>query len=200
MRQVRFVLPIALVFIMLPTIVRADIQYNVNLSIGTGTVTGTITTDGNTGTLGLSDFTDWNLTIKDGVVTANLTGPSSGNNSTVSLNGSAVSATASNILFDFSSPASSNAYFFFENVVGPVNFVCFGGGGAGGYSANCANGQAGNVEAFELNGGDNQSVLLTGNLPIATAAPAATPEPSSLLLFGSGVLGLIGAVRRKMRV
>ncbi len=197
----RFVLPIALAVIMLPTIVRADIQYNVNLSIGTGTVTGTITTDGNTGTLGLADFTDWNLTITDGANTANLTGPSSGNNSTASLNGSAVSATANNILFDFSSPASADAYFFFENGnVGHVNFVCFGGGGAGGYSGNCAGSQPGNVEAFEINNGDNQSLLLTGNQPIATAAPAATPEPSSLLLLGSGVLGAIGSVRKKMRV
>jgi hypothetical protein len=38
-----------------------------------------------------------------------------------------------------------------------------------------------------------QSTVVTVN------DPAATPEPSSLLLLGSGVLGMLGTVRRKMR-
>ena len=32
---------------------------------------------------------------------------------------------------------------------------------------------------------------------IGTLAIVATPEPSSLMLFGSGVLGLVGVIRRK---
>jgi len=49
MRPMRFILPIALVFVLLPTIVHADITYDVNLSIGTtGSVTGFIVTDGTT--------------------------------------------------------------------------------------------------------------------------------------------------------
>jgi hypothetical protein len=169
MRPVRFILPIALVFIMLPTMARADTQYNVNLSIGTGTVTGTITTDGNTGTLTTSDIKDWNLTITDGANSVSLQGPLSGNNSFDAMNGSPVSADATNILFDFSGSAAANAYFFFENgSPGHVNFVCFGPGGAGGYQGVCDLTQTGNVMAFQIDSTDIQSVLLTGTLPIAT--------------------------------
>ncbi len=42
----------------------ANIVYNVDRTVGMGSVTGTITTDGNTGTLGLGDFLAWNLTLK----------------------------------------------------------------------------------------------------------------------------------------
>ena len=168
----------------------ANVIYNVDLSIGTGTVTGTITTDGATGPLALTDLKDWNLTITDGVTSVSLTGPSSGSNSSDFINGSPLSANATNILFDFDGTAAANAYFFFESNSGPVDFVCFGPGG-GTFGSVCALGQNGNVEAFEINGGDNQSVVLTGTLPIATVAPAPVPEPSSLILLFVGVSVLL---------
>jgi hypothetical protein len=170
----------------------ANVIYNVDLSIGTGTVTGTITTDGATGPLALTDLKDWNLTITDGVTSVSLTGPSSGSNSSDFINGSPLSANATNILFDFSGSAVDNAYFFFEKGTSPnVDFVCFGPGGGGAFQGVCASGQNGNVEAFEINSGDNQSVLLSGTLPIATVAPAAVPEPSSLILLFVGVSVLL---------
>lgn len=44
--------------------------------------------------------------------------------------------------------------------------------------------------------GDSLTVDIGGSV---TTPPAATPEPSSLALLGSGVLGLAGVVRRRMR-
>jgi hypothetical protein len=42
---------------------KASIIYSVNVSDGTESVNGTITTDGNTGALSSSDFTAWDLTV-----------------------------------------------------------------------------------------------------------------------------------------
>jgi hypothetical protein len=174
----------------------ASTAYNVNLQIGsTGTATGDIVTDGTVGNIGAANIIDWNLILNDGVSGAvNLLGPSSGNNSFVALNGLAVSATASALLFDFSSPSAADAYLYFESNGLPVTFLCFGGGGAGGYSGNCASAQPGNVEAIEDQGGSIQSTLLSGTQPIAT-----TPLPAALPLFatGLGALGLLGWRRKR---
>jgi hypothetical protein len=53
----------------------------------------------------------------------------------------------------------------------------------------------GDVAFLEING-DGQSFMVDGT-PTPTAV---TPEPSTLLLLGTGVLGTIGAVRRRMRL
>ena len=47
----------------------------------------------------------------------------------------------------------------------------------------------------------NAEVLDGGSVTVASfqpAAPAAVPEPSSLMLLGTGALGLLGALRRKL--
>jgi hypothetical protein len=43
---------------------------------------------------------------------------------------------------------------------------------------------------------DSQLMLISGS---ATAETAATPEPSSLMLLGTGFLGLVGVMRKKMK-
>ncbi len=45
-----------------------DITYDVDLAIGSGTVVGTITTDGTLGELARSDFASWSLTLTDAAI------------------------------------------------------------------------------------------------------------------------------------
>src|ERR1700686_4708189 len=55
--------------------------YNVNDTVGAGSVTGFIQTDGDLGVLAQADITDWHLVLNDGTSTFDLFGPASGNNS-----------------------------------------------------------------------------------------------------------------------
>jgi hypothetical protein len=75
----------------------ADIIYAVNDTVGSGTLTGSITTDGSIGGLGQDNILAWNLTITSGI-TINLLTES---NSTFDVDG-ALSATNTGIFFDFS--------------------------------------------------------------------------------------------------
>src|SRR5580704_4409413 len=90
---------------------KADIIYNVSRTIGTGSVSGFIRTDGTIGTLGGADFTDWNLLLTVGANTFDLTGPLSGNDSSVFVSGLDASATANDLLFNFSGPGSGYLLF-----------------------------------------------------------------------------------------
>jgi hypothetical protein len=67
----------------------------------TGTIVGTIKTDGKIGVLAASDILDWKLTLSDAGKSITLTGPLSGNNSAVNFLGSDLSATATQLLFNF---------------------------------------------------------------------------------------------------
>ena len=66
-----------IVAISLANVCTADQIYNVNQTIGSGSVTGTITTDGNTGVLHASDITDWNLVLNGVGAVFTLTQPTS---------------------------------------------------------------------------------------------------------------------------
>src|SRR5947209_4642038 len=76
----------------------SPITYSVNRTVGTGTVTGFIQTDGTLGVLAPANFLNWTLNLVVGVDTFTLTGA----NSTVYIQGVDTTATATQILFNFS--------------------------------------------------------------------------------------------------
>jgi hypothetical protein len=158
----------------------ANTVYNVNLSIGaTGNAIGTITTDGTTGPLGLSNILDWHLSVSDGVHTTDtLLGPLSGNNSFDTFNQHDQAATPTTITFNFSN--SDAGYFFFENAGG---FLCFG-------SAGVCGGAPGNVEGISVQG-NLQNTVLTGTQVIASNTQSSVPEPSTIALILAGAVTVL---------
>ena len=90
------------------------IAYFVNRTVAVGSITGTIVTDGTISTpLQTFNFVDWDLLLSDGLGnTYNLTGPLSGNNSTVFVVGADVTASATELVFNFG--GTDNGYFAFQ--------------------------------------------------------------------------------------
>src|SRR5664279_3454359 len=80
----------------------SPITYNVARTIGVGSVTGFIETDGSLGVLSAANFVDWSLLLNDGTSTYTITGPLSGNNSVAFVQGADTTASATQLLFDFS--------------------------------------------------------------------------------------------------
>jgi L-fucose isomerase-like protein len=117
---------IALVFgaLVAPPVLKANITYEVNLTVGAGSMTGSITTDGTIGALGTGDIVGWNLTLNDGTSIADLTT----SNSVTNVIGTDLTGSLSAILFNFS--AGDESQFVFYNQTSEPNYgtVCIEAG------------------------------------------------------------------------
>jgi PEP-CTERM motif len=174
------------------TLSASPITYNVNLSIGTGGVTGTIVTNGVTGVLGAANITSWNLVLSDGTNTFNLTTLNSG----VFFGGSDVTATATDLFFNFSGTGNSGIgfgdYLLFETAFGGGQHYYCNSAEATGL---CLQGES----VAPLTTTTLRSAAETGNQIIGIAAvTGATPEPATFVLFGAGV-GAVALARRFYR-
>lgn len=93
----------------------ANLTYTSERSVGVGSASISITTDGTLGTLFRSNIVDWTISVRNGLETATITGPLSGNNSNLGLMGPALSATNSGLFFDFSLGTLTLALFQLKN-------------------------------------------------------------------------------------
>ena len=178
---------------MFATSANAAILYNVNRVIGGGSITGTIETDGTLGVLGNANVTGWSLTLSS----PNLgTGPvdtislATGSHTII---GTAFTATATELFFDFDAGPTNIAIFFGAS----GNLWCMDAGGCG------------TLGPGDLMGVNNSGLLAeksepSGNVVVASTAPGgptvALPEPSTLAFFAFAFAAIAAARRQKASV
>ncbi|HLG90518.1 MAG TPA: hypothetical protein VKZ79_25405 [Alphaproteobacteria bacterium] len=159
--------------------------YYLDQKVGPGEATGFIQTDGALGVLSSGNITNWNILLNDGNTTFDLLGYS---NSQILVIGNGLTATSTNLFFDFSGANSTVTQFQNPALGSGINFLCFDGplGGCSG-SRDVALGTT----------GPHLSVPETGNLAIAsTTPPVVAMEPASVTIFGIGLLA-VGILRRR---
>jgi hypothetical protein len=166
----------------------APIIYDVDRTIGAGTVTGFVQTDGTLGVLNTVNITDWTLNL----TAPNLLGGSPdvidfATGGLTFLSGSATTATLTQLLFDFS---TADSIFLLQ---GGSNYWCLETA-----NLNCTGLGAGEHIGQGIQTNVAQTVIHSGSIVVGTVAAVPEPEIYAMMGVGLGLLGWVGR-RKKLR-
>ena len=195
----RYVSSAILALVLTSSAIASPITYTVNRSVGTTSVAGTFTTDGNLGVLNAADFLSYFITLVS--PTEGTVNISSANPATVlTLTGSALTATASSLSFNFGS--STDSIFDIRTSSQSFNRLNFGI-----YNLNAsALFSAGNSERTFVYSStvadeyDPQVVFRSSNVIFANvAANGVVPEPATVALVMIGSLAALAGRRYRRR-
>ena len=164
------------------------IVYNVNQSIGGGSVVGTITTDGATGVLTASDITAWDLMLNGVGASYHLKDTDVAAAKVVI--GNSLTATASDLFYNFSG-ATGDFFLLQDHYSSGATYYC----NSNGFTA-CFTGKS-DVPQSISDPSAQYDHIASGNQIIGVAARG-VPEPASwaMMLIGLGALGMALRTRR----
>jgi PEP-CTERM motif len=187
MKKYLVIIPLLFVALAAPATLKADQAYNVNLTVGSETVTGTIVTDGNMGTLSFTDVNSFSFGLSQAGSssgTGGATAKGAGKGGIV-VTGDAVTATSAGLFFNFDTTDPSSLEFQDAN---DAFLLCLF------TDEGCD--PPGSGEVLTL-GSDTQTVTgLSGHVLIASTASATAPEPGTFALMLIGIVGLISMLRK----
>jgi len=174
-------------------VAHADITYVVDHSYGSGSVMGTITTDGATGPLADSDFVSWDLTISDGTNSAILNTGDSVEANSVDNN---IYATTTDLLFNFGPP--STTFYFYDNT--STSSICWSSSGASGCNISVPSADSTPGASIVIgNNADGDQIIAPLSGEAYVIGVASVPEPAAWALMLVGFGGLGAALRSKRR-